>query len=446
MNDLSLPAGLSDLAACFDKPLYVVGGFVRDGLLGLPSHDVDLTGDFDPQEIFSLGKERFAVHETSKKLMTLKIVDKKTGRDYEFTSFRVDSYSDGNHTPDEVKRTGDIYYDALRRDFCANAVYYDVKNGRIVDPIGGVADVKDRVLRMTRESTFREDGLRLMRLCRQAAETGFSAEEKTLRSARENNALIDDISPERIRDELDRLLVADIRYGVEGGQYRGLELLDEIGVFERIFPEIALGKGMLQRPDFHCYDVQEHIFRTVCYSDPSVRLAALLHDCAKPYCKKTNGNYRGHEIEGDRIAEEIMRRLRYSNSVIKETKALVRWHMYDLKCDAKENTVRRFLQKNEAIVKKLLLLKQADYLGCGLKTGKAPGVEKMERIYREMQEENVPFSIKDLAVDGNDLTLLQVPKIRRSEALQSLLTFCADKDSPYRTREKQLQYLQKFAD
>ena len=444
MEKFPLPAGIKDLAEKLNGPVYIVGGYVRDALLGYNPHDVDLTGDFDPEQIFSIADERFSVKETSKKLMTLKIIDKVAGVDYEFTSFRVDSYSDGKHSPDVVKRTGDIFSDALRRDFCANAVYYDVRSGKTVDPLNGVADIEKRVLRMTRETTFCEDGLRLMRLCRQAAETGFSVDPATMVAANDNKDAIEDITPERIREELNRILVADTRYGVEYGQYRGLKLLDEIGILEKILPEITLGRGMLQRPDYHKYDVLEHILQTVKYADPSVRLAALLHDCAKPYCKIKNGNYKNHDVEGERIANDVLRRLRYSNDEIWETKALVRWHMYDLNCDAKENTVRRFVQENVKIIDKLLKLKQADYLGGGLESGTAPGVTKMAGIYERMEKENVPFFIKDLLVDGHDLENLGVPGNRRSEALKSLLSECAIVDSPYLTREAQLKYLKQF--
>ncbi|MBR1747886.1 MAG: CCA tRNA nucleotidyltransferase [Clostridia bacterium] len=441
---IALPAGLKDLARCFDKPIYVVGGYVRDSLIGFEPHDVDLTGDLDPEVVFALPKERFIVKETSKKLLTLKIIDRRYGTEYEFTSFRTDSYSDGKHRPDAVKRTGDILSDALRRDFCANAIYYDVKSETLSDPLGGVHDVEKSVLRMTRENTFCEDGLRLMRLCRQAAETGFSIDPETKAAARKNREAIDDIAPERIRDELDRILVADLRYGVSDGHYRGVRLLDEIGVFEKILPEIALGKGMEQRPDYHKYDVQEHMFRTMQCAHPSVRLAALLHDCGKPYCKLTYGNFHGHDIEGEPIADKILHRFRYPNDVIKETKALVLHHMFDLKCDAKENTVRRFVQSNVNLIDKLLLLKEADYLGGGLVSGTAPGVERISRIYNEMLKEQVPFSIKDLGVDGHDLEELGVPERSRGEALKRLLSDCALKDTYLVTREAKLDYLRQF--
>lgn len=446
MQKIALPAGCKDLAAYLDRPIYIVGGYVRDSLMSFLPHDVDLTGDFDPSELSKLPRDRFLVKETSKKLLTNKIIDRTYGTEYEFTSFRVDSYADGKHSPDEVKRTGDIVADALRRDFRANAVYYDVKKEELVDPIGGIGDVEKRTLVMTRENTFCEDGLRLMRLCRVAAETGFSVEEKTMEAAKKNRRAIADISPERIRDELDRILVADTRYGVEDGHYRGLRLLDEVGVFEQILPEIALGKDMPQRPDFHKYDVQEHMFRTVYFSAPEVRLAALLHDCAKPYCKKVNDNYKNHDVEGERICEEIMTRLRYSNDKIRETKRLVRLHMYDLKCDAKENTVRVFIQQNVDILQKLLLVKQADYLGGGLTAGTAPGVQKMTRIYEEMVSDGVPFSVKDLLVDGHDLEELGVPETMRAEALKALLRECALTDTPYKDRASQKKFLAKFAE
>ena len=435
-----IPAGLKLIASYLPRPLYLVGGYVRDFLIGYVPHDADIAGDMSPDEIFSCLDGKCVVKETSKKLMTLKII--VGSEEYEYTAFRTDSYTTG-HSPAEVKRTDDIKLDAMRRDFTVNAIYCDVSTGKIIDPLNGTEDLKNKTYVATRSTTFSEDGLRLMRLCRQAAETGFDIDKDTLEQAKKNASLIKDISPERIREELDRILIADTRYGVKDAQERGLRLLDKIGVLDYILPEITLGKGMPQRPDFHKYDVFDHIIETVKYSDPSVRLAALFHDCAKPYCKIKTGLYRGHEVEGERLCADIMHRLRYPNDVIKETKALVLYHMYDLKNEAKENTIRKFVQAHYEIIDKLILLKQADYLGCGLCEGISPGAKRLSDTLSQLKEEKVPFRISDLLINGHDLEDMGVPEEKRGTILKNLLSECAVIDTPYLTREAQLNYIKR---
>lgn len=434
---------LKDLSGRFDKHIFIVGGFVRDTLAKLPPHDVDITGDINPDEVIkTLSKTRYKVKVTSQKLMTLKIIGDNS---YEFTAFRTDSYSDG-HTPDDVKRTSDIKADALRRDFTMNAVYYDVKKGEYVDPIGGIADIEAKIVRCTRDDTFEEDGLRLMRLCRQAAESGFGIEENTLAAARRNAKRINEISPERIRDELDRILSADLRYGIKDAHVRGLRLLDEIGVLEEILPEIVDGKGVEQRSDYHKFDVYGHIMETVRKADPSVRLAALMHDVAKPYCKRTFGRFKDHAIYGAETARKILKKFRYPNKVIKEVCFLVYNHMYDLKCRLPDDEVRKFLQENYNRLDKLFLLKQADYEGGGTLTGECPAVAKHKKILAEMERGKVPFSLKELAVDGNDLAKAGVPENLRGKVLHNLFERCAldgslnDKEKLTEIIEKEINY------
>jgi len=428
---------LKVLAEYFPKELYAVGGFVRDGLAGLRFHDVDIAADVSPDEVFAaLKNSPFTVKETSKKLMTLKIIGKG---EYEYTAFRVDSYTDG-HSPTEVKRTSDMYFDALRRDFTANAVYMEIKSGVFCDPLGGIADIKSKVLRMTREQTFKEDGLRLMRLCRQAAELGFSIEKDTLESAKKNSFRIEEISPERIREELSRILVADTRYGVADAHYRGLKLLDEIGVLEKILPEITVGKGMEQRKDFHKYDVFNHILQTVRLADPKVRLAALLHDIGKPYCMINYGKYSKHAAEGEKLAENFLRKYRYSNDEIRETLFLVGQHMFDLRGERTEEDVRLFLQKNYLYLDKLFLLKDADFKASGVVPGECPALIRHGRILKEMRKDGVPFSLSELKINGSDLEEMGVKGCKIGDLLQKLFTACALRKD-LKTREAQMEFI-----
>lgn len=435
--NFSVSEELKALASYFPGPLYIVGGYVRDTLCHRTPSDCDLAGDTDPTEVETLLRNSpFKVKLTSKKLMTLKILSKNA--EYEYTAFRSDNYETG-HSPVSVSRTDDINVDARRRDFAVNAIYLNILSGEICDPCNGCEDIKSRSLRQISESTFTEDGLRLMRLCRQAAETGFDIAPTTLACAKQNAALIKEISPERIREELNKILLADRRYGVEKAHVRGIRLLDETGVLQYILPEITLGKNLPQRADFHRYDVYGHTLATLENAAPSVRLAALLHDVGKPYCYLSKGVYHGHDVEGERIAGDILNRLRYPKTVISETKKLVRLHMVDLKQEMRENKLRQFLQENYSLLPKLFLLKQADYSGTGLTEGTCPSVSRMKKTLAEMKEEHVPFSVKELAVNGRDLDF--VPKEKRGLVLKSLLRACALKDNLLVGKEKQLKYI-----
>lgn len=440
---IPLPVGLKKLASLLPSPVYLVGGYVRDALLGLTPHDADLAGDMSPETIVdALQGTEYIVKLNSLKLMTLKILC--SDAEFEYTAFRTDSYRDG-HAPIEVKRTSDINTDALRRDFTMNAIYYDVTKEEVIDPLNGREAIAEKTVILTRDNAFTEDGLRLIRLCRQAAELGFSVPEVTLTAAKTNRHLIKDISPERIRDELDKILIADCRYNVTDAHLYGLRLLDGIGVLELIFPELTAGKGMVQRADFHSYDVFEHSVHTYAVSDPSIRLAGLLHDVGKPFCFKNKGSFLMHDVEGERIVGNILHRLRYPNSVIKAVKSLVRNHMYDLKCDAGENSLRKFILRNQSVLKPLLLLKQADFIGSGKMNGICPTVTKLNNVYEEMLADGTPFTVKDLKVNGKDLQNLKIEERRRGEILKSLLTQCVFKNSGLNDRESQLKFIEKKA-
>lgn len=435
---------LIKLAKLLDNSLYIVGGYVRDSMLNYPACDIDLAAIFTPEEIFALLKDTdYVVNYTAEKLMTLSITCQNER--YEYTTFRTDNYSIG-HMPDNIKTTKDLSIDALRRDFKINAIYYDISKQLIVDPLGGLEDVKNKIISTTRsgEEVFSEDGLRLMRLVRLSAELNFQVEESTLAAAKKFAYKIIEISIERIRDELDKILLADKKYGTAYAHVKGLNLLTDIGVMEFILPELTQGIGMPQRKDFHKYDVYNHILNTVKYADSNIRLAALMHDIGKPVCYKQNGKYIGHEIEGEKLTDRILNRFKYPKKVVSETKRLVLGHMFDLKMDARENTVRQYAQKYYDIIDKIYMLKQADYLGGGRSEGICPSAKRLMETYKDMVKEGVPFSVKDLKVNGKDLIALGVPQNRRAEALKELLKESALINAELVTYKEQMKYLEKY--
>lgn len=424
MNNL-FSEKLSLFAKTLDKPFYIVGGFTRDFLAGLTAKqsDIDLCGPIPAQELVQKAESfGFTVKAVYANTGTVKLEGEK-GEDYEYTCFRSDKYVRGRHTPSEIFFTDDITLDAKRRDFTVNAIYYDVKKESFVDPLNGILAVKEKRLTTVREAekVFGEDGLRLMRLSRQCAQLGFSPDEACLAGAAANAELILDIVPERIYAELCQLLTADEKYGVQDGHYQGLLCLEKTGVLAKILPELALGKGMAQRADFHRYDVLHHSLRAVYYAPKEVRLAALLHDVGKPFCKLRDGNTYAHAEEGAELAQQILRRFKAPKKTVSEVKELVKWHMYDFDLGAKENKLRRFFVNHLPLLEKLMLLKQADFSACMDDRREAPTVQKWKALLMKMKAENAPTEIKDLALRGDELLKLGVPPRLIAGVLTELL-------------------------
>lgn len=403
---ITVPEKLNMLAKSLPKPLYVVGGVCRDALANLNTCRLDwdicapLSAETVADKAQEIGIKVVAVY---KNTGTVKLEAEQEA--FEYTCFRTDKYVRGTHTPISVCFTEDITLDARRRDFKCNAVYYDILRGEFVDPLGGIEDIEKKRLTTVAapEKVFGEDGLRLMRLARLAAQTGFTPTQECKAGAYSNANLIKDVAAQRIWAELSAILSADVKYGVEGGQYVGLKLLEEIGVLGIVLPELTLGKGMAQRSDFHNHDVLEHSLRAVLYSPLPVRLASLLHDVGKPYCKINYGKYSGHEEVGRQMSLEICARLNVPTKVAERASRLVGLHMYDLSCAASENKVRKFIVRNFEVIDELLMLKQADYSACKDDLSQAPCVKKWKNIIGKMKSEGVPFTLKQLAIKGNEL-------------------------------------------
>ena len=432
-----LPKTLIELAKNCETPLYVVGGSVRDFLSSLSL--VDGKPDFDlcapiPAERFveRAQKSGFIVKSVFKNTGTVKLKD-PFGADYEYSCFRSDKYVRGTHVPVETTFTTDITLDARRRDFTCNAVYYDIKTGEYLDPLDGITAIKEKRLTTVApaKKVFSEDGLRLMRLARQAACLGFSPDADCLSGAKMHAKLVLDVSPERIFAELISILNADEKYGVKNGHFVGLKLLDETRVLDEILPELTAGRNLAQRPDFHKYDVLEHSLRAALYADKSVRLAALLHDVGKPLCFVRDGNSYSHPETGETLAREILKRLKAPVKTIEETATLTALHMYDFNCQTSERKLRRFFTAHYPILEKLLALKQADFSACTDNLAPAPTCVRWQTLLDTIRKENAPLTLKQLAVSGKDLLELGLPPHRISQTLQTLLNHavCNPKDN-----------------
>ena len=189
-----------------------------------------------------------------------------------------------------------------------------------------------------------------------AGQLDFNPTKKVMESATLYADNVKQISPERIYAELVEILKADKAYNFSNkqGHYKALKILEKTGALDVIFPELTEGRDMAQRADFHLYDVLEHSLRCALYADEEVRLASLLHDIGKPYCFKKEGSYYRHFLEGEKIAQKVLKRLKVSNKIISEVKFLIRQHMVDIDCSMKENKVKKFIVKKVLIVSKFL--------------------------------------------------------------------------------------------
>ena len=423
-----IPSKLKMLAEELGGKLYAVGGACRNYLGGFNggSTDWDVCAPIPPEELVAAA-ERCGISVTAVYARTSTVRLACGGESYEFASFRTDRYVRGLHTPEEVELTDDICLDARRRDFKCNAVYYDIAGEKFCDPLGGIDDILAGRLTTVAppDKVFGEDGLRLMRLARFAAELGFTPSEECAEGARRHAALIADIAPERIYSELTALLSADKKYGTEYGHYKGLCILRDTGVIAVLFPELMLGDKMAQRADFHDHDVLEHTLRCVKYAPAGIRLAALLHDAGKPRVMLDGGSFARHEEAGEKIAADILSRLRAPSRVISRVCALVRWHMYDFSCQARPNKIRKFIINHGDIWEDILALKQADFSACRDDMSEAPCVAKWRAIYGEMIREGAPMSLRQLNVRGDELIAAGIPPREVASMLARLLEECA---------------------
>lgn len=300
---------------------YVVGGCVRDALLGRQPHDCDVCTSALPQEVMDCFSD-YTVHPTGIQHGTVLVV--REGEGVEVTTFRTENgYSDHRH-PDKVTFVRSVEEDLSRRDFTVNAMAYHPSRG-IVDPFGGQQDLREQVIRCVGvpEQRFREDGLRIFRALRFAARYGFSIEAETARAMHECRELLDYIAVERIFQELKGFL--------SGRAVRAL-MLEHREIFAVFLPELRPTFDFDQRNPNHCYDVWEH---TVCAVDnaapnPVVRLAMLFHDVGKPACFTVDeagvGHFKGHDAVSAEIAERVLTRLRCDGETLRTVVNLVRLH------------------------------------------------------------------------------------------------------------------------
>ncbi|MCG8453405.1 MAG: HD domain-containing protein [Spirochaetales bacterium] len=401
---LPLPDELKRVASTFAKAnrqCWLVGGAVRDGILGRGSEDFDLATDAPPEEVVRLFRRTIP---TGIKHGTITILKGK--HQFETTTFRKDGdYSNGRH-PDAVSYASHIDEDLARRDFTINAIAWDLINHRLFDPHDGQGDIQRGIIRAIGEASqrFEEDGLRSIRACRFASQLNFKVEDKTLVAITGALHRIPGLSAERIWEELKKILKSE-------KPSTALMLFLQTGLLKEIIPELAQCDGIEQKGT-HDKDVLGHII-AVCDAASStnlpLRCAALLHDVGKPQTHSISPEglptFEHHDVVGAKIAEKILRRLKTPNALRERVVRLIELHMLHYNPNWTDVQIRRFMAlTGRDYVDDVIALHRADLLAIGAKVAsqEAQLTELEERVEMTLKAQ-VPLTIRDLAIDGRTL-------------------------------------------
>ena len=415
---LPIPAlrALSVLEACGYEG-YTVGGCVRDSLLGRAPNDWDITTNATPDEMKACFRD-FRVIETGIRHGTLTVI--VDGVQLEITTYRNDGeYLDNRH-PVQVTFSEHIEDDLSRRDFTVNAMAYHPTRS-LVDLFGGREDLQNRMICAVGDAKTRfcEDGLRILRAIRFASVLDFDIEEDTAKAVHECKNLLSGIAAERVREEFCKLICGR-------GAVRILrEYIDVIAVF---LPELSRCVGFEQNTKYHCYDVFEHTLQALALcedTDLVTRLGILLHDIGKPLCyteDEQGGHFKGHAPVGVEITRNILSRLRFDNETVRRMELLVEWH--DIPLSAEKKRVKRLMQRmSDADILRLLEIKRCDRLAHATDYREIPPeLALIPSVIDEIRTEDACLSLRTLAVGGDDLMELGIPKGKQiGEMLHVLL-------------------------
>lgn len=388
---------LSNLYAKNGFQIYLVGGAVRDGILGIETKDFDFTTNASSEDsIKMLNKNDYKTTEIGRAFGTIET----TVGDYSIhiTTYREDKYNKDSRKP-EIKTSGELETDLSRRDFTVNAIAYDINNSEIIDPHGGLKDLSEGLIRTpdTADISFSDDPLRMLRACRFVSTHGFTPNNELFKAISKNVERIEIVSTERIRDEFTKLLT-----GKEPSL--GLKAFVESGLSELIMPELNELKIEVD-PKHHHKDVYEHTMVVLDRVSPTLvsRMSALLHDIGKPKTKGIeNGkvHFRHHEVVGAKMSKKILKRLKYDNETIKKVSLLVENHLrpHTFKMGWTDSAVRRYIIDAGGLLEELNDLVRAD-----ITTKNKAKYEEINKYLDEMEER-----IKEVA-EKEELSKLRPP-------------------------------------
>lgn len=399
--NITIPSNVKYIIDEFYKNNYeafMVGGCIRDALLCKTPKDYDIATSAKPEITEKLFKRTIP---TGIKHGTVTVlIDNEP---YEVTTYRTEGEYKDNRRPDEVYFVSDIKEDLSRRDFTINAFAYNSREG-LKDFFGGLDDLTNGLIRSVGDANkrFNEDALRMLRAIRFSTQLNFDIEENTLNAIKDNKDLIKNISAERIRDELCKILISN-------NVRTGLNLLKECGLLQIVIPEIVPSIGFDQKNIYHFEDVFNHTLSVIekCPEDLNIRLAALLHDIGKPdvFFIDDNGNGRffGHNTKSEKMTRNILNRLRFDNKTIKSVCILVREHMNVLD-NASNLAIKRLINRvSKENIYSLLELQKADILSLKDPNVALYKVSDMKTKIDNIIDSNTPLTVKDLAIDGGKL-------------------------------------------
>ena len=383
---------------------YLVGGCVRDLIIGLEPKDWDITTNASPEQIQAVFPDSFYENDYG-------TVGVKTGSEdartaiIEVTPYRLESGYSDKRRPDKVEFGTSLLEDLARRDFTINAIALDDSKGHLVDPYDGQKDIKDKIVRAVgnAQDRFNEDALRMLRAVRLVAELGFGIDGDTAAAISENSKHLGHISSERVREELVRILNST-------QPMNALVLAQKLGILEFIVPDLIRGIGVEQN-QAHSYDVFGHNLRTMQHAadkdwDFDIRLAGLYHDISKPETRrwsdeKKDWTFHGHDVVGSRVTKKALERLHFPRQTIEKVVKLVRWHMFF--SDPEQITLsavrRMIVNVGEENIQDLLNLRICDRIG----TGRPKEQPFRFRKYKAMVDQALrdPISVTMLKIDGN---------------------------------------------
>lgn len=462
---ISIPEYVQKVARMLDKEgfeCYLVGGAVRDIAMGKTPRDYDLATDALPDEMLNIFPKSVSVGAKFGTVMALVQDEHGETMEVEVTTFRSESdYVDGRW-PTNVEFVDEIDKDLGRRDFTFDAMAINLttlnldgseepKEVAIYDPFNGVKDIEAKKIRAvgTAIERFKEDGLRAFRACRLASQLDFEIDDETFKAITECIPVAAQVSMERVRDEFMKMLLKSSKPSV------GIDLMRKAGLLQLFIPELLEGIGVEQKL-FHHDDVYWHNLRTCDVAHDSVKLAALLHDIAKPRTDMGNGHFYGHDAMGEDMVDEIMKRMKFPQAEIKKVKLLVRNHMFyyphieeNMTDDQKEKielhqwtdaAVRRFLQRvGLENIDDLFKLRLADAQSNPSTAFKPEEITLLQQRISKVLQQDMALKITDLKINGEDLANLGVPKGPEvGRILKELLELVLD-DPMMNTKEKLLE-------
>lgn len=411
---MKISAELKELSKIFEdnkKSLYIVGGYVRDSYLGIQSlirDDIDLCSNVTPKQLRKMLEDtKFTVVPKNEKFGVMEIVGK---RSYEFATFRKEIYEDESHNPSSIEFINSLEEDARRRDFRINAIYYDIKNGSFIDPLGGIEDLRDRKITTVKvpKIVLNDDPERILRLIRFACSLGLNIPEEEWFYAKQNAYKVRYMSKYRLKNEFEKLLTADQIYPdllyTKDAHFRAMLLIGELGIWNEILPAMEDIQKTEVR-DKKGERIYEHVLNCIKNSSPKIRLAVLLHDSAKVKTIEEHRSMFGAKEFTSVIVEKNLgvNGLGYPKHIVENVIKTVLGYDFNRFGFASKNSIKNFIFKNRAVIENIIEIKTVVYnesTGFGKKSKSA---EILRNTYNQMLKENTPFELRDLKINGDDV-------------------------------------------